>query len=120
MSARRQRRGLGWVGLVAALLLFLVPNGTAVAAQAPAPGPSLSASSLYSNGVVPNVEGWSMSIAITAVQAAGFVADTTSGWVDCGPPYVQSQTPNGGTSAPLGSTVTLRINRQPGPGQQCP
>jgi beta-lactam-binding protein with PASTA domain len=120
VSERRRRRGLGLAVLVGALLLFLVPSGTAFAAQAPAPGPSSSAASLYSNGVVPDVTGWDASPAIAAVQAAGFVAQTSPGFVDCGPPYVQHQTPTGGTSAPLGSTVTLKINRQPGPGQPCP
>jgi beta-lactam-binding protein with PASTA domain len=117
---RRRRRAVGWAVLVGALLMFLVPSGTAFAAQAPAAGTSVSAASLDSNGVVPDVTGWDSSSAISAVQAAGFVAQTSPGFVDCGPPYVQHQTPVGGTSAPLGSTVILKINRQPGPGQPCP
>jgi len=111
---------LGWVFLVGALVLFLAPGGTAAAAQAPTAGSSWSVTSQDSNGTVPNVTGWDASPAIAAVQAAGFVAQTSPGFVDCGPPYVQHQTPTGGTSAPLGSTVTLKINRQPGPGQPCP
>lgn len=121
MSGRFRRRASGWVVLVGALLVFLVPGGTAAAAQAPAPsGASWSAASQYSNGVVPSVTGWDLSPAISAVQNAGFLAQTAPGWVDCGPSYVQQQTPSGGTSAPLGSTVTLKVNRQPGPGQPCP
>ncbi len=105
----------GWALLVGALLLVSAPSGTA-AAQVPASAPTMSAA----DGVVPDVTGWDASPAIAAVQAAGFVAQTSPGFVDCGPPYVQRQTPTGGTSAPLGSTVTLKINRQPGPGQPCP
>jgi beta-lactam-binding protein with PASTA domain len=118
VSERRRRRGLGWVVLVGALLLFLVPSGTAFAASTH--GSTSSVSSLEADGVVPDVTGWDANPAIAAVEAAGFVAQTSPGFVDCGPPYVQRQTPVGGTSAPLGSTVTLKINRQPGPGQQCP
>jgi beta-lactam-binding protein with PASTA domain len=110
----------GWALLVGALLLFSAPSGAAAATQAPVSGHSSAASSLYSNGVVPNVLGWDPSSAVAAVQAAGFVAQTGPGWVDCGPQYVQQQSPAGGTSAPLGSTVILKINKQPGPGQPCP
>ena len=110
---------LGWALLVGALLLFSAPGGAAAAAQAPAAGHS-SAASLDSNGVVPDVLGWTPSSAVAAVQAAGFVAQTGPGWVDCGPQYIQQQSPTGGTSAPLGSTVTLKVNKQPGPGQPCP
>lgn len=120
MSGRFRRRVLGWVVVLGALVLFLAPGGTASAARAPAPGSSWSTASLTSDGVVPDVTGWDASPAIAAVQAAGFVAQTAPGFVDCGPPYVQHQSPVGGTSAPLGSTVTLKINRQPGPGQPCP
>jgi beta-lactam-binding protein with PASTA domain len=104
---------LFWVALVGALVLFSAP------AAASASGHS-AAESLNSNGTVPNVLGWDPSSAVAAVQAAGFVAQTGPGWVDCGPQYVQQQSPTGGTSAPLGSTVTLKINKQPGPGQPCP
>jgi beta-lactam-binding protein with PASTA domain len=120
MSGRFRRRALGWVFLVGALLLLLAPAGTASAAQAPASGSSWSVATLDSDGVVPDVTGWDASPATAAVEAAGFVAQTAPGFVDCGSPYVQHQSPVGGTTAPLGSTVTLKINRQPGPGQPCP
>jgi beta-lactam-binding protein with PASTA domain len=111
--------GLGVV--IAALLLFLVPGGTVSAASAPADGTSSHGASLNSTGIVPDVEGWDYSSAGAAVQAAGFVVQFTPGWVDCGlPPFVQVQTPVGGTVAPLGSTVTLKVNRQPTGGQPCP
>ncbi|MFC4856512.1 PASTA domain-containing protein [Actinophytocola glycyrrhizae] len=101
-------------------MLFLLPGGTVSAAPAPANGPSWQEASPSSTGIVPDVTGWDVSSAVAAVQAAGFVARTSPGFVDCGPPYVQLQNPGGGASAVLGSTVTLRVNRQPGPGQPCP
>ncbi|MEV0613730.1 PASTA domain-containing protein [Nonomuraea sp. NPDC050404] len=68
---------------------------------------------------MPSVVGWPVGSAISAVQAAGFVAQTTPGSIDCGPPYVQRQSPEGGTTALPGSTVRLTINRQPTSGP-CP
>ncbi|SEH03698.1 PASTA domain-containing protein [Nonomuraea solani] len=70
-------------------------------------------------GPVPNVLDWSSSMAVSAIRAAGFVAQTVQGSFDCGPPYVQSQWPAGGTTAPLGSTVHITISRQPRP-DDCP
>ncbi|MEV0675246.1 PASTA domain-containing protein [Actinosynnema sp. NPDC050436] len=105
--------------MIAALAL-LVPGG--VASASPSPGVSQAAqeTSPYSTGIVPNVVGQDLANAVAAVRAAGFVARSAPGYVDCGPPYVQSQTPAGGSAAVSGSTVTLRVNRQPSPGQHCP
>lgn len=120
MRERGRRLASSGVAIViAALLLFLVPGGTVAAAPTPADGPSQGAS-LDSTGIVPDVMWWDVSPAVAAVQAAGFVAQTSPGYVDCGPPFVQNQNPDGGTSAVLGSTVILKINRQPAPGQPCP
>ncbi|WP_219460253.1 PASTA domain-containing protein [Nonomuraea rhizosphaerae] len=70
-------------------------------------------------GPVPNVLDWGRSRAVSAIQAAGFVAQTSSGGFDCGPLYVQGQSPAGGTVAPFGSIVRLTISRQPRP-EDCP
>ena len=116
-SGRRRTPG-GLALVIAALLLFLLPGGTASAA--PTHGPAWQGTSLDSTGIVPDVTWWDVSPAVAAIQAAGFVAQTSPGYVDCGPPFVQNQNPDGGTVAELGSTVILKINRQPAPGQPCP
>src|SRR5262245_22485046 len=96
----------GRVAAVVVPLLMLFMASGSVSAEQVSPN---------TNGIVPDVLFWDVSPAVAAVQAAGFVARTAGGFVDCGPPYVQSETPGAGTSAPLGSTVTLKVNRQPGP-----
>jgi beta-lactam-binding protein with PASTA domain len=104
------------------LLLLFAPSGSVSADQAPsAGGVSWQATSPDSTGVVPNVTWWEANSAIAAVQAAGFVAQTAPGWVDCSAsPFVQYQSPAGGASASLGSSVFLYLNQQPAPGQDCP
>jgi beta-lactam-binding protein with PASTA domain len=117
-SGRRTSGGLAV--LIAALLLFLVPGGTVSAATASAGGPSWQGTSLDSTGIVPDVTWWDYAPAAAAIQAAGFVPQSSPGYVDCGPPFVQRQNPVGGTSAELGSIVILKVNRNPAPGQPCP
>ena len=104
---RRRLSSSGFVLLVATVLMSIMPGGTVSATP-------------LTTGTVPDVVTWGMSDAIAAVQNAGFVASTTPGSVDCGPPFVQSQLPVGGTIAELGSTVVLKINRQPTRGDMCP
>jgi hypothetical protein len=70
--------------------------------------------------IVPNVLFRGVASAIATLQAAGLVVQTTAGWVDCGPSYVQEQTPPGGSAALVGSTVVIAVNQQPAPGQECP
>jgi hypothetical protein len=120
-----------WVALAATLfgvVTFLAFTPATAAANPHAAAASRSAGSgvialdsrpQASTGVVPNVVDWPRTLAITAIQSAGFVAQTSPGSFDCGSPYVQQQWPVGGTSAPLGSTVHIVINRQPRP-QDCP
>ena len=120
MRKNTRLRSGGLAMLLAALVLSVVPGGTVSAAPAPDGGRARGGVSLTSTGIVPDVQYWEMSDAIAQVQNAGFVASTQPGSVDCGPPYVQSQLPLGGTTAVLGSTVSLKINRQPTHGDQCP
>lgn len=120
------RRGpsLRWLasgGLAAVLVpLFLFAPGAAVSAEQVTS--SRQVMSQESTGIVPNVVGMSASdsTAGDTIRAAGFVVDTAPGWVDCGSPYVQDQSPAGGTSAPLGSTVVLYISQWPVWPNPCP
>lgn len=120
MRKNRRLTAGGLALLIATLLLSVAPGGTVSAAPAPIDGQSRQGSSLTSTGIVPDVQYWDMNDAITEIQNAGFVASTRPGSVDCGPPYVQSQYPVGGTVATLGSGVSLKINRQPTGGDDCP
>jgi hypothetical protein len=112
----------GFAAVVALpLLVLLAPgSGPLTAGTEPIAGVSAQARTQDSTAIVPNVVSELLPQARATLQAAGFVVDARPGFVDCGPQYVQQQTPAGGTSAPLGSTVQVRVNRQPGPGQQCP
>jgi hypothetical protein len=112
---------IGSAVLVAPLLMFAPGDSAAAKQMTPAAGVSWQAPGAEdSTGVVPDVVFWDFSSAVAAVQAAGFVAQSRAGGIDCGPTYVQRQSPVGGTSAPLGSTVLLTVNRQPPPGTPCP
>jgi hypothetical protein len=103
------------------LLVLLSPgSGPLTAGMEPTAGVFAQVRTQASTAIVPDVLNWSPPQARAALQAAGFVVDVRPGFVDCGAQYVQRQTPAGGTSAPVGSTVQIRVNRQPGPGQQCP
>jgi hypothetical protein len=103
------------------LLVLLSPGGgSGTARMEPTAGVSAQVRTQDSTAIVPNVVSVLLPQARATLQAAGFVVDARPGFVDCGPQYVQQQTPPGGTSAALGSTVQVRVNRQPGPGQPCP
>lgn len=111
---------------VAVLPLLLTPAaataaaGTGPAGNGPAGGVSWQAHPDLVSAVVPDVLGRDVDSARAILQAAGFAVQAVPGFVDCGLPYVQQQTPAGGSSAPAGSTVRISVNRQPGPGQACP
>jgi beta-lactam-binding protein with PASTA domain len=100
-------------------LLLFAPGGAASAAPV---APSQQVMSQEAVGVVPNVVGMSASDPAVddTIRAAGFVVATAPGWADCGSPYVQDQSPAGGTSAPLGSTVVLYISQWPVWPNPCP
>jgi hypothetical protein len=117
----RRLASIGSAVLVAPLLMFAAGESAAAKQMTPAAGVSWQAARAQdSTGVVPNVVFWDFSPAAAAVQAAGFAVQSRGGSIDCGPTYVQRQSPVGGTSAPLGSTVILTVNRQPPPGTPCP
>lgn len=112
-SLRRLASG-GLVAVLVPLLLF------APAVSAEQVTSSRQVTSQEATGVVPNVVGINASAAGDTVRAAGFAVDTAPGWVDCGSPYVQDQSPAGGTSALLGSTVVLYISQWPVWPNPCP
>jgi PASTA domain-containing protein len=119
--SRRRLWSLGAAVLVVPLFMFAPSEGAAAKQVTPAGGVSWQVAAVRdSTGIVPNVVFWDFGSAVAAVQAAGFAVQTGAGSVDCGPTYVQEQSPVGGTSAPVGSTVVFIVNRQPPPGTDCP
>lgn len=119
---RWHQRARGGVAIVAAvpLLALFGPVCTQPAAAQPG-GAGLAPAALQGQTtIVPNVLFWNVASAIAALQAAGFLVQTQAGWVDCGPPFVQEQTPAGGSAALVGSTVVIAVNQQPARGEVCP
>jgi serine/threonine-protein kinase len=99
---RRQRRRWPWV----AVLLALIAGGAVAAYLLTRP----------SQKVVPNVVGQSLSVAETNVTNAGFTPNVLN-VPDTHPAgTVLSQSPQPGTKADQGSTVTLKVSSGPGNG----
>jgi hypothetical protein len=123
LSGGQSLRRLASGGLAAALVPLLLYTPAVSAEQVTSGiGVSQQVSSQHTVGVVPDVVNWSAlhpELGNT-IRAAGFVARTAKGWVDCGPYYVQATWPVAGTSAPIGSTVVLFISQKPIPPNPCP